>query len=120
VSFRRRRAAGSQTTWVSASAGRSLAIRQLPNAPASRAPATARTTASTITPAVIDGCSGMATTCDAVAGSAVGGTALLGLAAWAVACESAAEEPGTVAEILGATVVMIAAPAKPRPAPAAR
>src|ERR1700733_5522579 len=43
-----------------ASTGRSLAIRQLPNAPAGRPPARARPTASPIPPTVMDGCSGTA------------------------------------------------------------
>src|ERR1700735_649808 len=96
-----------------ASAGRSLAIRQLPNDPASSPPPTARITAAAMTPTVTDGCTVTATTCDAVAGSSspVG-------APGPAACEDAPEDPGIVADF-GATAVMIAAPANPRPIPAA-
>jgi len=48
-------------TRASASTGRSTAIRQLASAPASRAPARARTTASTITPVPTEWCSGTGT-----------------------------------------------------------
>src|ERR1700728_1805843 len=96
------------------SEGRRLAIRQLPRNPASRPPATARITASTITPSVTDGCTGTATTWDAVAGFWVGTPPPV-----PAACENATEDPGTVADTFGATAAMIATPANPRPTPAA-
>src|ERR1700729_2884070 len=100
-----------------ASTGRSLAIRQLPNDPARGPPATARITASTITLPVMDGCNGTATTCDAEPGLELcvtppGPTAVCD---WV----KPPEDVGTFADSLGATLLMIAAPAKPSPTPGA-
>src|SRR5580700_6502421 len=90
-------------------------MRQLPNAPARRPPSTARTTARTMTPAVTDGDSGTATTWD-----------VFGPMEWltppgpTVVCWKAPPPwVGTVADSGGATLRMIAAPANPRPTPAA-
>src|ERR1700733_13625048 len=98
-----------------ASTGRSLAMRQLPNDPASSPPATARTTASTITPTVMDGCSGTAIVWPDGPPMVRTGPPFTDDCDWKLP----PPDPGTVAGSFGEILLMIAAPAKPSPMPTA-
>src|SRR6516225_4012905 len=98
-------------TRASASAGRSRAIRQLPNDPASSPPMTARTTAAAIAAPVTVADIGTATVCGTVGEKPRAAPPPADTTCWPVAL-------AIVADSCGATAVMIAAPANPSATPA--